>query len=381
MPLPPQAQQQAQRPRRQGRSHKGLKAHSPHLKVCMGGQIRQLPGEGIVIVRNGVGDDQVLSMGAEAAAVREVLRKTGIPFSIVGRPSVHHPQAEALHLVGKQASAIQDSIFIPVALQQHRPAQGIHRIADHAKQALIPGRPGLFRVQRRQVPVQLVLSHAHVSVFHRRIRHEPGRAEQEYISIKQLLRPDDLHRRQSVICPGQADLIHLKFPPLGHVFPQVADANRGDDIPAQQPQTLEQRAAHVPQAQEVHPVFSPPRWGAEQLLPAGVQPVHGSHPSRPDGLLQLRRDGRARGGGIQGLHALLLRQQGRVRHGKALPAREHFPGKKENDLSLLRQGAYSFIGQRVPGAEGVPLIAIVVHTFASFVIKRIRLSSSMSSSR
>ena len=112
-----------------------------------------------------------------------------------------------------------------------------------------------------------------------------------------------------------------------------------------------------------------------------MQPVHGPHPARPDGLLQLRRDSRARGGGVQGLHALLICQQGRVRHGKSLPAREHFPGKEENDLSLPRQGVYSFIGQRVPGAEGVPLIAIVVHTFASFVIKRIRFSSSMSSSR
>ena len=261
MPPPPQAQQQTQRPRRQGRGHKGLKAHSPHLQVGVGGQLRQLPGEGIVIVCDGVGDDQILPVGAEAASVCEKIRKSLVLFCVVGRPGVHHPQAEAPDLVREQSLTVQDARLVPVALQQHRPAQGIHRVADHAEQALIPGRPGLFRVQCRQLPVQLILGHAHVSLFHRRVRHEPGRAEQEHVSRKQLLRPDDLHRRQGVIFPGQANLIQFKFPPLGHVFPQIADADGGDDVPAQQPQALEQRAAHVPQAQEVHPIFLLPRQG------------------------------------------------------------------------------------------------------------------------
>ena len=188
MPPAPQAQQQAQGSGGQGRGYIGLEAQLPHPEIGADRLLRQLAGQGVVIISDGVGDHQVLPVGAEAAALGQEGGKAGVLPGIVRRPGVHDPQAEAPDLVGKQALIVHFPRRGAVALRQHRPAQGVHRVADHAEQPPVTGLAGLLGVQRRQLPVQPVLGHAHVAGFHRRVRHEPGGAEQEHVPVKQLLR-------------------------------------------------------------------------------------------------------------------------------------------------------------------------------------------------
>ena len=51
------------------------------------------------------------------------------------------------------------------------------------------------------------------------------------------------------------DLVQLELPPLGHVFPQIADADGGNHVPAHEPQAQGQGAAHIPQGQEMNAVL------------------------------------------------------------------------------------------------------------------------------
>ena len=117
MPLPPQGEQQGQRPGGHGGGHIGLEAQRPHLQVGRHGELSQLLGQGVVIVVDGVGDGQSGAVGAEGAALGEEASEFLVPLGVIGRPGVHHPQAEALDLLGPQTLAVPSAVLVLVALQ------------------------------------------------------------------------------------------------------------------------------------------------------------------------------------------------------------------------------------------------------------------------
>ena len=102
VPLPPEGEQQRQGPGGQGGGHIGLKADLPHLQIGGDGEVGQLLGEGLVVVLQGVGDEQPRTVGTEGAALGEEGGQLGVTLGEVGRPGVHHPQAEALDLLRPQ---------------------------------------------------------------------------------------------------------------------------------------------------------------------------------------------------------------------------------------------------------------------------------------
>ena len=368
MPLSPEAPQQAQGPGGQGRGHIGLEAHRPHLQIGVGGQVRQLPGERVVVPGDGVCRHQILPVGAEGPAVLQEVGKAGVLPGVVGRPGVHDPQAEAPDLVGKETLKVQGPGLAPVALQQHRPAQGVHRVADHAEQALEPGLPGQAAVVGSQGAVGLVLGHADIPGLHRRVRHEPGGAEEEHVAVEDAGRVHLFHRRQGVVLSGEADLVQLKLPPPGHPLPNVAHPDGGEDVPAHEAQADGQGAAHIPQSQQVDTDLLPGRTngkaGVEQRLPPGVVQVDGPDPARRHGGGELRREGIgpvAQGG--QRLHPLPGRQQIRVGRGEGLPARQGRAAEAPQDLPLSGQGRKRFIGQGLLRGQRVSLVTKVVHRF------------------
>ena len=188
MPLPPQTGQQAQRPGAEGRGHIGLEPQPPHLQIGFDHPLRQLTGQCVIVVFYGVGRHQIGSVGAVGTPLRQKGGKPWLLPGIVHGSGLHDPQSEAPHLMGKQPSAVPPARLVPVALLQHRPAQGIHRIADHAEHSSIAPLPGHAGIADRQFPVHLILGHADIPGGNGGIRHEPGGAEQEHIPVKHLLR-------------------------------------------------------------------------------------------------------------------------------------------------------------------------------------------------
>ena len=173
------------------------------------------------------------------------------------------------------------------------------------------------------------MCHAHVAALHRRVRHEPGGAEEEHVAVEELLRPHDLHAG-----PGDADLPQLELPALRDVLPQVAEPDIEDGVPAQEPQAHRQGAAHVPQGQEVYPAAAGEAEGLQQLLPAGVAHVHGPDPALLHRLLQLPGEAVFCGQGSEGLGALRGGGRGEV---EALPPRQGGAAEEVQDLLVLRE--------------------------------------------
>ena len=235
MPLSPQQRQQAQRAGAEGGGDVGLVAQPAHLQIGVGDLVRQLAGQGVVVVRHGVGQHQILPVGAEGATLREIGREAPVPPGIVQGAGVHDAQSEAPHLRRGKA-----------ALPHRGAAQGIHRVTDHAEQAAVVLLPRHARVDGRQLPVQAVLRHAHVPGGDGHVRHHAGGAEQEHVPVKELLRGDDVHRRQGGSVRG-LDLVQLELPALRYAGAHVTDADGADHVAAQQPQPHQQGAAHVPQ--------------------------------------------------------------------------------------------------------------------------------------
>ena len=238
MPLPPQQGQQAQRTGGQGRGHIGLVAQLTHLQIGVGHLLRQLTGEGVVVVRNGVGQHQVLAVGAEGAALGKVGREARVPPGVVQGAGVHNAQTEPPDLGRGQAAFTQDGT-----------AEWVHRIADHAEQAPVPPVPGHAGVDGHQLPVQAVLGHADIPRRNGGIRDHPGGAEQEHVAVEQLLRRDDVHRGQRRTVRGLY-LVQLELPAVGDAWAHVADADGVYHVAAHEPQAHQQRAAHIAQSQQ-----------------------------------------------------------------------------------------------------------------------------------
>ena len=229
---------------------------------------------------HGIGDGQTGAVGTEGAALGEEGGKPAVPLGKVGRPGIHHPQAEALDLLGPQAPAIPHAVFIPVALQIGGLGQGIHRVGHSAPQsmeALLSGHAGILP---DDLGVVLKLIHPHVLHLGAHRRDPAGGYEHEHITVKQLLRTDHMDLREGVVLPGQADLSHLKLPPGGDLVTEVADPNGVDHIPAQQLQPGEEGGAHVPDGQNVDPLLPPAGDLGQDGFPAGASDVHRGEPPR-----------------------------------------------------------------------------------------------------
>ncbi len=78
MPAPAERQQQLHGAGGNGRSHIGLEAQLPDPQIGGGHQLRQLPGEAVIIMGEGV--DQPLTVRTIAAAIQQEAAEPGILF-------------------------------------------------------------------------------------------------------------------------------------------------------------------------------------------------------------------------------------------------------------------------------------------------------------
>ena len=163
MPLPPEQQQKLHGAGGHRRGHEGLEAQLPDTKVGGEDLRRQGLGEGVIVVGDGVGQDQALAVGTEAAALRQEGGVAGVPLREVRRPGVHHAEAQAPDLLGEEALVVQVSGLVPVGGQVRRPAEGVHRVAHHQEQAPEPPLPGQAGVALRQGAVCGQLGHADIA--------------------------------------------------------------------------------------------------------------------------------------------------------------------------------------------------------------------------
>ena len=83
----------------------------------------------------GIRDHQPRAVGAEAAAVRQEAAEPGVLLCEIGRPCVHHAQAEALDLLGPEALPVPTAVRTPVGGQISRLAQGVHRVRQDDEEA------------------------------------------------------------------------------------------------------------------------------------------------------------------------------------------------------------------------------------------------------
>ena len=363
MPLPPQGEQQGQRPGGHGGGHIGLEAQRPHLQVGRHGELSQLLGQGVVIVVDGVGDGQSGAVGAEGAALGEKAGEFLVPLGVIGRPGVHHPQAEALDLLRPQALAVPHAVLVLVALQIGGLGQGVHRVGHGAPQALIVGFPGHAGIVLDDAGVGLELGHAHVLHLGANRGDALGGHKDEQVPVEQLFRGDDLHLGHGVVVPGQGDLAQLKLPPGGDLVGQVADADGVDHVAPQQLQPHEQGGAHVPDGQHVHPLLLGGGLGVQQALPPGAGHIHG-------GETALLNGGRAgpvhlhlgQAGGVQHLQTVGGGELAGAVYLKRPTAQHRVPRHRGEQTALRHRGhRRAEARQGGEGDQGVTVVVVIIH--------------------
>ena len=307
VPLPPEQQQKLHGAGGHRRGHEGLEAQLPDAEVGGEDLRRQGLGEGVVVVDNGVGQDQALAVGAEAAAFRQEGGVAGVALGKVRRPGVHHAETQAPDLLGEEALMIQVSGLIPVGGKVRRPAEGVHRVAHHQEEAPEPSLPGQAGIVLRQGTVSGQLGHAHVAPRSHR-RDGLGGGKEEDIAVEEMVQVHGLHLQEGAVVPGPGDLAHLGAPARHGGLVDVADADAVDDIAAQELQGREKGAAHVSHRQEVEALLSPGEGlEAEGVLPAGMGQVHGLESPVLDALQEGLGQVRDLSQGIRGKEADVLR--------------------------------------------------------------------------
>ena len=304
----------------------------------------QFLGNFLVVVLNGVGDKQSGAVGAEGAALGEEGGELLVLLGKVGRPGIHHAKAVALDLLRPQALAVPVAILVLVALQIGGLGQGVHRVGHGAPQALEVGLPGHAGVGLDDGGVILKLGHAHILHLGAHRRDALGGHKDKHVAVEEVFGLDHLHVGEGVIVPGEIDLAHLKLPPGGDLVGQVADADGGDHIPAQQLQAGEQGRAHVADGQDVDPLFARVGGGGENGLPAHAAGVHSGELSR----LQ---------GGGESLVQLQLGQAACVQHlqavgGQKLARRSYLKGAPAQDGVALHQVVDGLPGAGSSGGVG-----------------------------
>ena len=81
VPRPPQGKQDGQGSGGQRRGYIGLKADLPHDQIGGDRPVGQLPGDLLVVVVDGVGDEQSRAVGAERAPLRQEGGQPGSRFA------------------------------------------------------------------------------------------------------------------------------------------------------------------------------------------------------------------------------------------------------------------------------------------------------------
>ncbi len=264
-------------------------------------------------------------MGAVGPPFCQKRGQLGVPLGEVGRPGVHHPQAEALDLFRPQAPAVPGTVLVPVALQVRGLSQRVHRVRYRAPQTLEPLIPGHTGIVLHNTGVGFKLGHAHILHLRAHRRNALGGHKDKHIAVEEILRSNHLHFREDIIVPGQANLPHFKLPPGRNLLGEVADADGGDYVPAQQLQPGEQGGAHIPDGQDIHPFFPRPGGPVQHLLPAGTADVDSGNPAVLNGLpdipVQLQRDGGPVDNGAGGA-VLKVDQAGGVQRRQTVPGQQ-----------------------------------------------------------
>lgn len=79
-------------------AHERLEAELAHAQIGFEGERGEFPRQGVVVVFDGIGDDELLAVTAEATAFSEKLRKASVAARIIGSARIHHAESVALHL-------------------------------------------------------------------------------------------------------------------------------------------------------------------------------------------------------------------------------------------------------------------------------------------
>ena len=328
---------------------------------------------------DGVGDDETAAVGAEGPSLRQKGGKPFILLGVVGGAGVHHAKSVALHLLGQKAQTVIHAAFVPVGGQQRRAGQGIHRVGDHAEESPEPGLPRLAGVQLHQSPVGLELGHPHILHAAAHGGDALGRHKEKRVAVEKRLLGHDLHRGHGVILPRQRHLIQLKLPALGGGLVDVADADGGHRVAAQQLQPHGDGAAHITDGQNVDALFARLGLPCRHLPPAGMVEVHRPQAAgQPFRRLNGRRLGHGDAAAVQPRHVLPRRRQlGKGRGGEGGPAALRGAAVQKDGLAL--GGLRRRQGQRLAGHEILSVFLVLIHDGSSFY--RNRFSSRRSVSR
>ena len=314
MPAPAERQQQLHGAGGNGRGHVGLEAQLPDPQIGGGHQFRQLPGEAVIIMGEGVGDHQPLTVRTIAAAIQQEAAEPGILLGKIGRTGVHDPQSEALDLFRPKPLPVPLAVGPLVGGQIRRLAQGIHRVGQYNKESPESRLPGLPGVVLHQRPVGAELGHPHVpdTASHRRNAASGG--EEEHITAEQVPGRYRLHCRKGVVVPGPGYLLHLRDPAGHSLLIQVADTDALNTVASQELQRRQKGAAHISYRQQIHPQAAWQMHGGRlgKVSPAGVADVNRPQQPGVDGVLEAFGQGgdrNAHPGGVQPGHILRLRSE------------------------------------------------------------------------
>lgn len=211
----------------------------------MDDEVRQFPGQLVVITIEAVGDDQVRPVGSKSAAFLQIMGKARILFRTVAGPGMHDAQAVALDLRRMEAGSSQKGA-----------AQRVDRVRYDADLAAEAGLAGQGRIMGDEAAVGFELGHAHVAAGADR-RYALAGTENEDITVEDVFFRDDGHGRQDRVVTaiqagkGVAYLVHLHFQAGQVLLVDIAHADRTDDVLAGQEQADEHGRAHISQGDDM----------------------------------------------------------------------------------------------------------------------------------
>ena len=251
MVLPPQQPQKADRRRGQTRRNIGLEAQLPHPEVGSLGQLRQVPGQSVVIgFAAMICDDKPLAVGAVYPPFGKI---HALPVSVIGGSCRHNAQAEALDLLGKQTGIVYFSRLIAVALQKNRPGKLVHRVGHLAEQAAEMGFPRLSGIGCQHGAVGRILGHPHVIDAGIQPRHAPRGSKDKQVAVKEPFLRADGHFWKPLTVPLPQNLVQLHFIPGAQGLVGVINGDLAQ-LTAQKLQPGQHRAAHIPQSHQSYAV-------------------------------------------------------------------------------------------------------------------------------
>ena len=128
------------------RRHERLEAELAHAQIGFEGERGEFPRQGVVVVFDGIGDNELLAVTAEATAFSEKLRKASVAARIIGSARIHHAESVALHLLRQQSLSVENAGVVEIAGAPGRFGERIDRIRNLAEKAAKSCVPRLTRV-------------------------------------------------------------------------------------------------------------------------------------------------------------------------------------------------------------------------------------------